>query len=50
MFLRRDLRHKADYYANITFKGTRLGEAFLGHGFHQRRGVALASSLACPLI
>lgn len=35
---------------NRSFKGTRLGEAFLGHGFHQRRGVVLASSLACPLI
>jgi hypothetical protein len=35
---------------NIAFKGTRLGEAFLGVGFHQRWGVVLASSLACPLI
>ena len=31
-------------------RGTRLGEAFFSHGFHQRRGVVPASSLACPLI
>ncbi len=36
--------------SNIAFKGTRLGEAFLGVGYHQRRGVALASELARPLI
>jgi len=35
---------------NIAFKGTRLGEAFLGVGYHQHWGVVPASSMACPLI